>query len=189
MGLRLRGWRVHEGGWVGTTTDFVTGDPRAVFLVLHGSYFGDWNNTDNFLRAAIGSPNYTLASIWSGLPHWYMHAMALGKSIGYSTRVTQNNINLYKSHQNFSANQVHISLIGDPTLEMFPVIPPSNLSGAAAAGGVNLSWGGSGDNNITGYNIYYSQNTAGPFQKISTVGGTTYPCDRKWNALLYGARR
>jgi len=159
---------------VGSTTDFAAGDPQAVFLILHGSYFGDWNNSDNFLRAAIGSPNYTLASIWSGLPHWYMHHMALGKSVGFSTRVSQNNVNLYKSHENLSAHQVHISLIGDPTLEMFPVIPAANLSGQAVGGGVNLNWSGSGDGNITGYNVYYASSPGGPYQKIGTTSGLNY---------------
>jgi len=154
---------------VGSTADFAAGDPQAVFLMLHGSYFGDWNVNNNFLRAGIASPNYTLATIWSGLPHWFMHHMALGRTVGYSTRVTQNNVNLYKSHENFAAQQVHIALMGDPTLEMFPVTPPSGLSGQPSGGAVNLSWSGSGDENIVGYNVYYSQNSEGPYQKIATV--------------------
>jgi hypothetical protein len=86
---------------VGTTSDFAAADPKAVFLILHGSYFGDWNNSDNFLRAAIATPNYTLASVWSGLPHWFMHPMGLGTSIGYCTRLSQNNLSDYKSHRTF----------------------------------------------------------------------------------------
>lgn len=160
---------------VGTTWDFAAQDPRAVFLVLHGSYFGDWNTKDNFLRAAIGSKSYTLVSIWSGLPHWFMHPMGLGRSVGHSTRLTQNNLTDYKTYQNFSAQQVHISLIGDPTLENFPVIPPKNLVGSAA-GSVNLSWGSSTDESIVGYHIYYSSSASGPFQRLtaSPLTGTTY---------------
>jgi hypothetical protein len=161
---------------VGTTTDFATGDPQAVFMILHGSYFGDWNRPDNFLRAAIGPPSMTLASIWSGIPHWYMHHMALGQTLGYSLRVTQNNVGLYKSYRNFDPGEVHISLMGDPTLEMFPVIPPTTLLGVSGPAGVLLTWTPSKDDNIVGYHVYYSPSQTGPFQRITTapIPATTF---------------
>lgn len=160
---------------VGSTYDFAASDPKTVFLMLHGSYFGDWNNRDNLLRAAVAGPNYTLASIWSGLPHWFLHPMALGANIGYCTRLTQNNLNDYKTHRNFSPKQVHISLIGDPTLEMFPVVPPSNLSGSAGPV-VSLNWSGAAEENLVGYHVYYSTNPNGPFQRITgvPVSGTAF---------------
>lgn len=160
---------------VGTTDNFAASDPKSAFLILHGSYFGDWDNSDNFLRAAIATPNYTLASIWSGLPHWYMHHLGLGQTVGLSTRVTQNNQNrLYKSHLDFAAGQVHISLIGDPTLELFPVAPPSNLR-ANVGTGLILAWDSSPDP-VAGYHMYYSQNPKGPFQRLSAAlsEGTTF---------------
>lgn len=160
---------------VGSTTDFAAGDPKAVFVILHGSYFGDWNVTDNFLRAAIATPSTTLASIWSGIPHWYLHHMALGASVGFSTRVTQNNVSTYKSYRNFAPHQVHISLLGDPTLEMFPVVPPSNLS-AVGSESVALSWTPSSDENLVGYHVYYAKNSEGPYTRITSipVTGTTF---------------
>src|SRR5688572_18790578 len=160
---------------VGTTLDFATQSPRAVFLVLHGSYFGDWNVTDNFLRAGIASSGHTLASLWSGLPHWYMHPMGLGASVGFCSRLTQNNILQYKSHQNISAQQVHVSLIGDPTLEMLPVIPARNFSGSASAN-VNLTWSPSTDESIVGYHLYHASSASGPFNRItaSPVTSSTF---------------
>ena len=160
---------------IGTTSDFAASDPKAVFLILHGSYFGDWNGQDNFLRAAVATPNYSLASIWSGLPHWFLHPMALGATVGYCTKLTQNNLSNYKSYQNFSPQQVHISLIGDPTLEMFPVLPPSNLSGSAG-GTVNLNWSPSSDESLVGYHVYHSLDWNGPFQRVtgSPVTGTSF---------------
>lgn len=151
---------------VGSTADFAASDPRAVFLMLHGSYFGDWNYPDNFLRAALASPSFTLASIWSGLPHWFLHHMALGETIGFSARLSQNNRGFYKSHRNFSAGEVHVSLIGDPTLEMFPVAPPANLNAIAAAD-VQLRWEASSDQNILGYHIYHSLMQNGPFTRVT----------------------
>lgn len=161
---------------IGSTPDFANNNPKAAFLILHGSYFGDWDNEDNFLRASIASQDYTLVGIWSGLPHWYMHHMALGKTAGYSTRISQNNTGLYKSHRNFSAGQVHVSLIGDPTLTMFPVIPPANLGAQSSANGVSLSWGASNDENIAGYHIYYATSPSGPYQRVtqSPVSSTSY---------------
>jgi hypothetical protein len=150
---------------VGSTAEFAAGDPQAVFYILHGSYFGDWNSEDNFLRAAMATPHMGLVSIWSGLPHWFLHHMALGSTVGYSTRITQNNLQTYKSYRNFFAGEVHIALMGDPTLEMFPVIPPNSLTATAGAT-VNLSWAPSGDENIVGYKVYHSLNPAGPFQPI-----------------------
>lgn len=165
----------YKADGVGSTSDFAAGNPQAVFYILHGSYFGDWNMTDNFIRAALGSQNMGLESIWSGIPHWYLHHMALGKSIGYSTRITQNNITTYKSYRNFDPGEVHIALMGDPTLEMFPVIPPANLT-ASEGSGVVLNWAASSDENIAGYHVYYSSNPNGPFARITSdpIGGTSY---------------
>ena len=151
---------------VGNSGDFAARNPRSAFLILHGSYFGDWDNEDNLLRAAIGSRNYTLAAIWSGLPHWFMHHMALGETVGYSTRVTQNNRTLYKSNQNFSAGEVHVSLIGDPTLRMFPVAPPGNLR-AGVGEAVNLTWNASPDSSIVGYHVYHSGAAGGRYQRLT----------------------
>lgn len=160
---------------VGTTADFAANDPRAVFLMLHGSYFGDWNFPDNFLRAAIATPGYTLASVWTGLPHWFMHHMALGETIGYSTRVSQNNLGTYKSYRNFSPGEVHTSLIGDPTLELYPVVPPSNLL-ASSVGQITLEWSPSPDENILGYHVYHSLSREGPYARLTAqpVTATTF---------------
>lgn len=152
---------------VGSSADFANRNPQTAFLILHGSYFGDWDNEDNLLRAAVGSRNYTLAAIWSGLPHWFMHHMALGQPIGYSTRLTQNNRGLYKSNENFSAGEVHVALIGDPTLRMFPVSPPVSLS-AQVDNAVNLSWNASPDQSIIGYHVYHSSSATGRYQRLTT---------------------
>jgi hypothetical protein len=161
---------------VGTIAEFAANDPRTVFLLLHGSYFGDWNHPDNFLRGAIATPSFTLASIWSGLPHWYLHPMALGFSIGHATRLTQNNVGAYQSHRNFSAGEVHVSLIGDPTLAMYPVVPPSDFTATAAAGDVQLRWSASSDESIIGYHLYYSISQLGPYHRITAqaITGTAF---------------
>jgi len=49
-----------------------------------------------------------------------MHHMALGETIGFSTLLTQNNGpgGLYQNQMNSCAGQIHIALMGDPTLRM-----------------------------------------------------------------------
>src|SRR5258707_1468252 len=149
-----------------TTTDLVGADIQAVFTMLFGSYLGDWDSEDNFQRAVLATPTYGLACSWSGSPHWFCHHMALGETIGYSTRLTQNNgpAGLYRTQTNTYAGQVHIALMGDPTLRMHPVVPPSNLTGVATAQGIQLRWDPSSDS-VLGYNIYRATDSAGPFTR------------------------
>ena len=47
--------------------------------MFFGSYFGDWDSQNDFLRAALATTNYTLTSAWVGRPYWFFHHMALGK--------------------------------------------------------------------------------------------------------------
>jgi hypothetical protein len=155
-------WEKADG--VGTTANFVNGDPKAIFYMLHGSYFGDWDNMDNFLRSAIATPNYGLVSIWSSLPHWYFHPMGLGETIGFATRLTQNNRNgVYRNSADLSIGQVHISMMGDPTLRAFPLAPPSNFQ-VSASDKLRFSWDPTWQN-VSGYNIYYATSYDAPFTK------------------------
>jgi hypothetical protein len=166
-------WEKADG--VGSTSDFANGDPQAIFYLLHGSYFGDWNTTDNFLRAAIATPTYGLVSIWSSLPHWYFHHLALGESIGYSVRLAQNNQNgIYRNSEDLSIGQVHISMMGDPTLRPFPLAPPANVR-LSASDRLYFSWDASSQA-VDGYNLYWSTNRNGPFSRSNrrTITTTSY---------------
>jgi len=151
-----------------TTTDLVSADIHAVFTMLFGSYLGDWDSQDDFQRAVLAAPTYGLVCCWSGSPHWFCHHMALGETIGYSTRLTQNNgpAGLYRTQTNTYAGQVHIALMGDPTLRMHPVGPPSNLAGLATAQGIQLSWSASSDS-VLGYNIYRATDSSGSFARLN----------------------
>lgn len=152
---------------VGSTSDFATMNPKAVFFLLHGSWFGDWNTTDNFLRAALASDGYGLVSIWSSLPHWYFHHLAMGETVGFATRLVQNNHNgVYRNDPDYSIGQAHISMMGDPTLRPFFVTPPSNVR--AVGGGIE--WDSSAE--VAGYNVY----RADDFEKVnaSLIIGTSF---------------
>src|SRR5205823_11300015 len=140
-----------------------------------GSYFGDWNNESNFMRASLGSGNVLTAS-YSGFPHTLYFPMALGEPIGYAIQLTQNNsTNTLYPPWNTGSGQVHIGLLGDPTLRMHPFRPASNLSASAAAGGMRLSWSASPEN-VAGYHVYRASAPAGPFTRITQdpLGGTSF---------------
>lgn len=162
---------------IGSADDFALNDIKAVFTFYFGSYFGDWDNESNFMRASLGSTTYTLTTAWGGRPHWFVHHMGLGETIGYSARLSQNNAtNGVYSPPNVGTRGVHTALFGDPTLRLHPVKPVGNLL-ATLGTGVNLSWTSSPDTAIQGYYVYRSSSRFGPFTRISganPVAGTTF---------------
>jgi hypothetical protein len=138
-----------------------------------GSYFGDWDNESNLLRAPLGSTTYTLTASYSGFPHWLYHPMALGQTAGYCARLTQNNrTNTVYRPFNESAGLVHIALMGDPTLRMHPVQPPGGLAAVRTSRGVKLSWTASPEDALRGYHVYRGSSLAGPFTRLTTNGVT-----------------
>lgn len=154
---------------IGSSDDFATTDIKSVFTMFLGSYFGDWDNESNFLRASLGS-GYCLTTSWSGRPHWFYHHMGLGETIGYSTILSVNNGGggLYENQVNYAARQVHASLLGDPTLRMHPVVPPSNLRGTASGSSMTLTWSGSSDSDVVGYHVYRGSGVNSGFTRLTS---------------------
>ncbi|MFO1498467.1 MAG: fibronectin type III domain-containing protein [Verrucomicrobiota bacterium] len=149
---------------VGSADDFARQDVGAVFTMWLGSYFGDWDNESNFLRASLGSTSYTLTASYSGFPQWLYHPMALGATVGSCARLTQNNRprGLYPPYSS-GVGQVHIALLGDPTLRMHPVSPPTNVTATQTNEGVQLAWTASSDSEIRGYHVFRSAAKGGPY--------------------------
>jgi hypothetical protein len=158
------------GGWyqgasgVGSTSDFAANASQAVFTMLFGSYHGDWDVSDNFLRAPLAGAGLGLTDAWAGRPAWHFHHMGMGETIGYSARLTQNNTFLYTA--GFGAGSIHIALMGDPTLRMHPVSPPSGLLASPSGSQVALQWTASPEP-VLGYHVYRSISTDGPFERRS----------------------
>lgn len=152
---------------VGNTSSFLHSNLQTAFTMLFGSYFGDWDSPNNFLRAPL--TNNALASCWSGRPHWVFHHMGLGETIGYSAMTTQNNTSLY--FQNYAGSFVHIALMGDPTLHQFVVPPPASLVLSEVSNTVTLSWLAATELPVA-YNIYRTEDLNTPFSLIGSVPGT-----------------
>ncbi len=153
------------------STDIVALDAKAVFFMMFGSWLGEWDTTDNIMRAALATPSMGLTCSWSGRPHWYYHHMAMGEPIGYSTRLSMNNNGLYRNQVNGEARGVHMALMGDPTLRMHQVAPPSNVGVSNG----RVTWSPSPDQ-VAGYHVYRANTANGPFDRItsSAVGGTAF---------------
>ncbi len=152
---------------VGTSDDFATSNPQVVFTIFFGSYFGDWDNPKNFLRSSLGSLTHTLAVCWAGRPHWFLHPMGLGETIGAATRLTQNNgrTGTY-APQGWYPGRAYISLLGDPTLRLHPVGPPVDVAVGVSGGTASVSWSASADA-VLGYHVYRATSPSGPFQRLT----------------------
>ncbi len=154
---------------VGNTTAFASNAPRSVFTMLFGSYFGDWDSQNNLLRAPLASAGWGLTSSWSGRPHHIYHHMSLGENAGYAIWRTMRNTSTYET--GYGAGFVNIALMGDPTLRMHVVHPPSNLLALFSQSMVDLSWDASADT-VEGYHIYRMDKATGQYQRITQASVT-----------------
>lgn len=169
---------------VGSTTNFSTSNLQGVFTMLFGSYFGDWDSNDNFLRAALAQGKI-LTNVWSGRVHYQFHHMALGENIGYGVMLTQNNIGslYFGSPTGITGRWIHHGLMGDPTLKNDVVAPVSNVIATKAGNNCNISWSASTETAVVGYNIYMKNDTNKVYVKLNPlpITSTTYTD----NCLLY----
>ena len=170
------GGLTHADG-VGSADAFAFHTVNAVFTMFCGSYYGDWDVESNFLRAALGGSGRVLAALYSGQPQWSCHTMALGEPIGAAAKITQENNEqgLYPP-QLYGAGQVHIALLGDPTVRAHPVAPPQNLRGTMQNGSLLLFWDGPTGGGNYGYLIYSADSAFGPYRRITPdpIQGTTF---------------
>lgn len=157
------------------STDLVGQNARGVFMMVFGSHLGNWDHPDNIMRAVLATPDTGLACVMSGEPHWFLHHMGLGETIGYSTRLSLNNTTLYQNQVNAFNRAVYIALMGDPTLRLDPVSPPPWISASAGAGGVTLSWGTPSDP-IQGFHVYRASPPDSLFVRLtpSLLGFNTF---------------
>jgi hypothetical protein len=163
---------------ISNTSNMATDSLQTIFTMLFGSYFGDWDSDDNFLRASIAQ-GQTLNAMWAGRPNWQVHHMALGENIGFSQLLSQNNSGDYfvssASFAHLLEKMITISLMGDPTTRMHYIIPPSNLNITNNSNDADLTWTASPDA-VLGYNVYRLLPGASTYTKVNTsiVTGTAY---------------
>lgn len=195
------GSEVKAGGVV-RADDYVFGDPpvigpipkyTAVFNLLLGSKFGDFNQRDhepdgpftaNLMRVALASEGRALTVAWAGLPFWYLHTMALDEPIGTALLMSQNNPDggLYRPAAPFSLGTsstrgTHVAVMGDPTLQMKVIAPPTVPWVEVSEVNV-VHWSASPDPEVLGYYIYRADTLDGPFTRIGQeFAGDTFFVD------------
>ncbi|MES2616916.1 MAG: hypothetical protein V4613_03505 [Bacteroidota bacterium] len=168
---------------IGNTSDFANSSQtvKSVFSGFFGSYFGDWDNSNNFLRAPLAAQGHVLNTFYSGRPHWFFHHMGMGETIGYSTMMTQNNYDtvsydvLYPSIMAGIWN-VHPALMGDPTIRMQPVEPARNfyIRQDSCYNRFRLRWQAPSDTAVHSFYIFRAKHIDSTFTLLGSTQNLTY---------------
>lgn len=98
-------------------------EPAIAFYLIRASYMGDWNTTNNFLRATLATRNHGLATLWMGTTEvtWRLEQMALGETLGDALLRTVN-----EAPRDSNSRARFLSILGDPTLRLHVTAPPAN---------------------------------------------------------------
>ncbi len=167
----------NSAGGIGTAANFAADSVNMVVVNLFGDYFGDWDYENNpLLPALLASKGSVLACGWAGRPHWLLQGLAVGETMGFCLRETQNaQYNEAYGHSN-GESATHVSLLGDPTLRLTIVKPATNLTAVSNCTKVNLHWMASPDPEVLGYLVYRAFSQDGPYTRLTpyAVTGTEW---------------
>lgn len=166
-----------SAGGIGNTTNIASNGMNTIFTMFFGSYFGDWNVKNNFLRAPLCANPPALTSCWAGRPNWFIHHMGLGENIGYGTSLSQNNSGTLYQPSNFGSRSVHVALMGDLSLRTDYIKPVTNLViTKTPLSGAKLNWTASADPAVIGYYVYRADSMYGYYKQLhpTMVTATTY---------------
>ncbi|MFM2385311.1 MAG: putative adhesin [Bacteroidota bacterium] len=128
------------------------------------------------IRALLGVNSKCVVTLWTTTGINMFHQACEGQSLGIAMKdiINHNATNQYleKPPQVYDTedwwNRTHFAYWGDPTINLYQVMPASNLRMAEIAGQIKLQWTASADNAVLGYHVYSSDSALGAFQKIST---------------------
>lgn len=150
---------------------------RVVFAMLMGSWFGDWAlGENNILRAITASEDHGLAVVWQRWTPWRFDPMAHGHTLADAQLLTANEVQRYRN-PNLGTTRT-LTILGDPTLRMPPVLPPRAVRGERTGSGVRLSWQAPDDPaGVDGFIIHRSTGGwRGPYERV----GYTPAGERRW---------
>ncbi len=171
---------------VASSYDFVSDSLLNPFTMMFGSYFGDWDNQDNMLRAPLASKGWGLANVWSGRPYWMLHECALGLPLGAATLTSVNSYYFYNAAAFQSG--VHTALMGDPTLTLYPLASLSNAQAIAKCTDVvRFRWDLHSDNVDS---VIIEENIGGVWKLVGRAVGSDTSFSKKTTvgAHLYSIR-
>jgi hypothetical protein len=135
-------------------------EPPIGFYLLGGSYFGDWNTSDNLMRACLATPNYGLSCAFCYQVDWAFEKMAMDEPLGSGFLRT---IELSPT----SAARTHLAVLGDPTLRLKIIAPASNPRSSGVQTNVALSWNPSPESGAQ-YLVYRSLEGLKSWTRLTT---------------------
>ncbi|MBI1225214.1 MAG: T9SS type A sorting domain-containing protein [Bacteroidetes bacterium] len=157
-----------SAGGVGTSAQFASDTVNVVFMELFGSYHGDWDSSPNpLMMSALASKGGVLNCSWAGRPHWFIHHLGAGETIGYCALETQNACDNLGYFDSFGACGAHVSLLGDPSVRAQIVAPVSNLVATPYCDKIEITWAASPQPNVIGYHVYRSASLNGYYDRLT----------------------
>lgn len=165
---------------VSTNAEFRETRCRAVFNLLFGSFFGDWDSSDNYLRAPLvgRADSHGLVSVWAGIPRWQFFPLAAGGTMADAYHHTLLEVNqpggpFPPADESWTnPDQSHVAIMGDPVLRLHPVKPVSALSAQVDRDEVEFNWSlPAGETEILGCRIYRAAEEGGPYLRVGAQTG------------------
>lgn len=133
------------------------------------------NGVYSRIRTLLALPTQCLVTLWTTTGINIFHQACTGEALGIAMKTIMNHnaINniLEKAPQQYDTpewwNRTHFSFQGDPTLHLYPVAPPQNLSIANINENAILSWNAANDTNAVAYHVYESDAADGTYTQIT----------------------
>ena len=162
-----------NGGGAG---DFLSANtsPDVVFGKAYASFVTDWHHSDSFLRAGIAGPGYGLSMSSALGVEQNFWRMGMGESVGDNYLFTQQAQPGASTSSLISVDRA-AALMGDPTLRMAVVRPPTDVHAAVneQGDGVFVEWTPSPDASVGDYKVFRGSSMDGPFVDVSDEGNVT----------------
>jgi hypothetical protein len=152
---------------VGSTAELASNRVWTVFNMVFGSYSGDWDTTDNFVRAVPAADGAGLAAIWNGRPNCHLTAMAIGRTVGECVRDAMVPGPATCLHTSYYPGLAHLALHGDPTLRLRPVAPVRDLRVVRCGSRTLVTWQRPVGAGVVGHVVFRADQLEGPFTRLT----------------------
>lgn len=129
------------------------------------------------IRALLAAESKCLVTLWTTTGINIFHQAGTGEAFGLAIKEIMNhnvaNQKIEKAPQMYDTedwwNRTHFAYHGDPTIHLFQVYPPSQLSIVEQNGSAVLKWNATADTEILGYHIYESVSEFGKFTRVTSI--------------------
>jgi len=149
---------------------------QGVFSLLFGSYFGDWNTQNNYMRGILANGKM-LTSCWAGRPNWFFHHMGLNNPIALSAKKSIDNgkrrgyVSTAYENAGSSPNGVHMALMGDLSLRNSYVEPVREFGAEMQHTQVMLTWKNASISAGISFLVYSSSDSLSGYTLLHTASG------------------